>query len=471
MVSEKIMTIYNNSPAIVQSIGLNVVETRDWFTNQSPSVYNYLNLLQQSQRWRRDEFSKYQDTRVRQVVRYAYQNIPFYRRHYQEHNIDVASIKGVEDLEKLPVVTKNDIISNWNDFSPNKRTRSRSFYTSGTTGTPLRIMVSHDCLSVNRACSLLRNRWAGHTGELVARFVGDRPVNNCSDKRLYRRSYVMNRLFFPSYCLSAHGLRRMVDDLKRNKIQYLQCYPSTAYIMAKFLQGMDEYFPVKAVLFSSEPMLTFQRELIEDRFQAKAFGFYGQSEMVLSASECEKGSYHLAMIDGVLEILRDGEVLSPGERGFTAATTLCNLSMPLIRYRLDDYTGFTGERCECGRSSPTIFPVEAKADDLVITPTGRIISPSSLTFPFKHVQHIRESQIIQRSIDQIVIRVVPSEGFSNHDESMLVNGFNEYLEGDMSVSVERVDEIHQTSSFKKRFVISELGGDLFERARQESRTT
>jgi phenylacetate-CoA ligase len=470
IISDISMRVYNKCPRFIQTWGINLVEIREWLINHSSSVNGYLNLLKQSQNWKDEDFLEYQNSRLRQIVMFADREIPFYRRFYKEHHIDASSIRTIEDLEKLPIISKRDVISNWDDLIPLKKMRSELSYTSGTTGTPLKIRVSKDCISVNRASSILRNSWAGHNGELVARFVGDRPVANCSDRRLYRRSYVMHRLFFPSYCISIHTFQEILDSLAKHKVQYLQCYPSTAFILAKFLQGRDEYFPLKAMLFSSEPMYVFQRDLIEERFQTKTFGFYGQAEKVISASECEKGNYHLAMIDGVLEVVQGEERAKPGERGFAIATTLCNFAMPLIRYRLDDYTGIREEKCECGRNSPIIFPIEAKSDDLVITPDGNIISPSSLTFPFKHVQHIIESQIVQKSLDQIIIRIVPSENFSSHDESMLMEAFNDYLGEGMSIRIERVSSIHHSGSFKKRFVISELTGDIFERAKREGKT-
>jgi len=448
-------------------MGVSLVDTREWLVNHSSSVRGYLDLLERSQGWKSEEFIEYQNSRLRQMVRFANQEIPFYRRLYRNRNVDVSSIRTVEDLARLPTITKRDVRENWNDFVPRRRIRSKSFYTSGTTGTPLMIKVSRDCEGINRASSLLRDRWAGYAGEMIARFVGDRPVANCSDKNLCRRSFVMNRLFLPSYCISAKTFPKILDTLVKRKVQYLQCYPSSAFILAKLLQASDKYLPLKGLLFSSEPMHEFQRDLIEERFMTKAFGFYGQAEQLLSASQCQKGSYHLAMIDGVLEVLRDGERISPGERGFTVATTLCNLAMPLIRYRLDDYTGVTDTKCECGRTSPTIYPIEAKSDDIIVTPEGNLIPPSSLTFPFKHLKHVMESQIVQKASNKLVIRVVPADGFSSDDESQLTNSFREYVGENMSIEVEKVSEIHQSGSFKKRFVISELNRATFDRAYNE----
>jgi phenylacetate-CoA ligase len=144
--------------------------------------------------------------------------------------------------------------------------------------------------------------------------------------------------------------------------------------------------------------------------------------------------------------------------------------MPLIRYRLDDFTGFRDSRCECGRRSPTIYPIEAKSDDIIVTPEGTMISPSTLTFPFKHLDHILESQIVQKAPDRLVIRIVPADAFSSVDESKLVSSLREYVGKSMSIELERVSEIHQSGSFKKRFVISELNDSTLDWVRTEGKS-
>src|SRR5690606_35670462 len=113
---------------------------------------------------------------------------------------------------------------------------------------------------------------------------------------------------------------------------------------------------------------------------AKFFGFYGQAEEIISAVECKNGNYHLTMIDGITEIIRNDDPVTYGEKGVVIASSLHNYSMPLIRYALNDYTGLKEGDCECGCSIPMIYPIETKLEDFIITPDGKIISPSLLTF-------------------------------------------------------------------------------------------
>lgn len=430
-----------------------------------------LDLMRQAQSWSEDTLIEHQNAMLRRMVRYAYREVPFYHRLYDEHGIDVSGIRTVDDLPKLPIITKSDVDKHAEDLVPRRWVRYRTSSTSGTTGKPLKIRLSNHCYSISRAAQLLRNEWAGHRGEMVARFVGDRPVGSCSDHHLERRSYVNNRLIFPSYCISARTLPKIMDTLTKHRIQFVQCYPSTVFILAKLLELNDRRFPLKALLYGAEPLHDHQLRLLEDRFQTKAYGFYGQAEAVLFAMQCEQGCYHLASTDGIMEVVSGDEVVSPGEKGLAVGTTLCNYAMPLIRYQLDDYTGFRREECECGRGTPTIYPIETRTNDLVVTPSGMILPPGVFGGPMVATPNIVESQIIQRAIDQVIIRVVPTEKFTDADESLILNACQERLGDGMSVKVEKVDGIHHTTSFKKRWIVSELSKDVLERTMRENKAS
>jgi len=464
---ERLMNIYNLSPRVIQTVGINIYELKEWKIRKSKRFKRNLVFLKKTEKWKKEEFIDYQNKHLRNIVEYAYKNVPFYHKLYKKEGIDISKIKTVDDLQKLPIVKKEDIIKYWDSFLSSKREKFTTHHTSGTTGTPLEIRISHSLDVLDKANAYRRNLWAGYHGEWIARFVGDNPVKDCNDKTLFRKSYVMKRVIFPSYCLSLERMPHILTTLQKLNVKFIQSYPSTAYLLAKFLEKNDEYLSLKAVLYSSEPMYDFQRRLIEERFKTKAFGFYGQAEVVVSALECEEGEYHITMVDGILEIARDGKMMSSGEKGFTIVTSLHNYAMPLIRYALNDYTGYKDDDCACGRNLPLIYPVETKAEDFIVTPDGKIISPSILTFPLKHARGIIESQIVQESLDKIIVNIVPDENYTEKDERYLLNSLKGVLGENIEIETKYVKNIPQTNAFKKRFVINKLGRDYIEKAFRE----
>ena len=466
--NKKLMKIYHEFPGVIQNLGINIYELNEWRTRRSAKFRDNLSFLRKTEKWGNKDFLEYQNKHLKNIVAYAYKYVPYYHELYKKNNIDITKIQTIDDLEKLPMVQKEDIIKYKNFIRSVKSEPFITRHTSGTTGEPLEIRISSNLDILQKCNAYRRDIWAGYKDDWIGRFVGDTPIKNCRDKNLFRKSYILKRIIFPSYCLSLKTMPSIIHTLERQNIKFLQSYPSTAYLLAKFLERTDNYLPMKAILYSSEPMYEFQRELIEKRFKTRVFGFYGQMEGVVSALECEEGEYHTSMIDGILEITnKDKERVPEGKKGFTISTSLHNYAMPLIRYALNDYTGYKDKNCDCGRKLPLLYPVETKKNDFIITPLGKIISPSLVTRTLKHAisgQHIIESQIVQKTFDSIIIKIVPTENYSDFDDKLLLKSFIELVGDGVSIKIEHVEKIHQSKAYKKRFVINEIGGDYIEKA-------
>ena len=436
-------------------------DLRSLRTYRNRTYRRWLEDIRRVQKWSRKEIEDYQNRHLREIVRYAYSNVPFYRKLYR--NIDISGIKSTDDLQRLPIVTKEMILKNSDVHSVSKE-RYIISHTSGTTGTPLEIRVSPEQYYLTRAIWYgARFEWSGYDGGWIARFVGDSPVKDCSERILYRKARPTKRLIFPSYCISFQSIPLMLEAMKKYEVRYIRAYPSTAYLLARYLEHTDTEYILKALFYSSEPMYPYQREVIERRFGVRPSGVYGQAENAVSALECENGRYHLISIDGITEILRGNERVSDGEKGLMTVTALHNRAMPLIRYMLGDYTGFSENDCACGRELPVIYPIETKMEDFIVTPDGKAISPSVLTFPLKHARGIEESQIVQRKMDEVIIRIVRGDSYTEDGERELLSAMKEILGPEMSVRIQYVREIHRSSAHKKRFVINEMGGDYIER--------
>ncbi|MEJ5292206.1 MAG: hypothetical protein WHS82_01285 [Candidatus Methanosuratincola sp.] len=465
MKNRLLTSIYYNSPEFLQNLGVNLYEFTGTWLNTKSHLYRVLShQLKISEKWSKKEFKIYQTKYIKCMINYAYRNVPFYYRIYKQNNIDISNINNIDDIKKLPIINKEQIRDNVEVFSKNKENYVKT-HTSGTTGKPLHLRVSKYAYLLQLAAAYHGRRypWANYNGGMTARFVGDAPTMN--EKKLYRVSYITKRLIFPSYFISFKTLGKIVNDLKKHKVRYIQAYPSAAYLIAKYLQMKDISLPMDALFYSSEPLLDYQRELIKERFATKVFGFYGQAENAVSAVECEYQTYHLTMLDGYLEIIDDyGEHAAPGEKGFTVVTSFHNHAMPLIRYDLGDYTGLQNEDCSCGRCIPSLLPVETRIDDFIITPDGRIISPTLLTFPLKKVGGIVESQYIQKSIDFIELNIVKTDHFGDSEEKILLSEIKKLLGEDVELKIFYVNRINMTNNYKKRFVINKMDKDYLEKA-------
>jgi phenylacetate-CoA ligase len=188
------------------------------------------------------------------------------------------------------------------------------------------------------------------------------------------------------------------------------------------------------------------------------FDFYGLAERVLFATECEAHSgRHLNFEYGLTEIV-DGtdHPVKNGKMGVVVSTSLQNLGMPFIRYKTSDVSQIRNQFCSCGRHMLLLDDITTKAEDIVVTPDGRMISPSVLTHPFKPMHNIEKSQIIQEEMNHIIIKIVKRPGYSENDTQTLLASFKERVGNDMDIMIEFVDDIPTTKSGKFRWVISKV---------------
>ena len=258
--------------------------------------------------------------------------------------------------------------------------------------------------------------------------------------------------------MSRKNLHFYLQKIKRFEPKILDGYPSTLFVLAKYLKNIGEKFPLHAVISSSETLYDFQREIIEESFQCKMFDYYALAERVVFATECEKhGGHHLSSEYGITEILDyDNQPVPDGTEGKMVGTSLHNFGMPMIRYVTDDMTAIKQEKCACGRALPLMEDVTTKVEDMLTLRDGRLISSSTLTHPFKPMYSVEESQIIQEDYDHIRIKIVPNEKYQNTDDQHLIKEFQARLGSDVKIEIKIVDKVPRTKSGKFRWVISKV---------------
>jgi phenylacetate-CoA ligase len=409
-----------------------------------------------------EDLLDYQNEKLRPLVKHAYETVPYYRKVMDERKIKPSEINNVDDLQKLPVLTREDVKKHF------EKLISRSFrkrdlipgHTSGTTGSPLEFFWDQKTCVYNNAADWRQKNWAGlNYGERYAVLLGRMIVpRKVESPPFWRMNYLHNQLWLSSFHLSEKNMAKYVKKLEDYKAKALEAYPSTAFILAKYLEAQKKTIPLRAVLTSSEPLLTIQRETIEKSFECKVFDFYGMAERVIFAGECDKHEgLHLNMDYGITEILDErNEPVERGRMGWVVGTSLHNYAMPFIRYKTSDVSSIRRGKCACGRGFPLMSDVTTKAEDIVVTRDGRFISPSVLTHPFKPLHNIKMSQIIQEDLDLIRIKIVKGKDYTERDTETLLHSFKERVGLQMKVEIEFVDSLERMSSGKFKWVLSKV---------------
>ena len=425
----------------------------------------YRDLLSRTERYSRAELEAYQDERLRTVVSHAYDTVPFYRRRFDELKLKPSDIKGQRDLHKIPLLTRADIRTHFDDLRSSTVSRRALLtgHTSGTTGTPLTVGYDKATVWMTYAVFDRHYSWAG--GRLaddpdriaVARGNVIVPLGQKAPP-YWRFNRPQNQLLLSSFHLSPANLPAYFEELARFKPSVMDGYPSTLYVLAKYLQSRNQTFPVRAAISSSETLYEFQRAVIEERFVCRVFDYYAAAERVVFSGECDHHrGHHVSMEYGLAEAVdQNGDPVPAGTVGRLVGTSLHNMAMPLLRYVTNDMTALKPESCSCGRGLALMDDVTTKAEDVLTLRDGRLISPSVLTHPFKPLDCIDGSQIIQTSLDEVIVRLVAGPAYTDRHTQHLITELKSRLGDDVRVEVQLVDQLERSPNGKFKWVISHV---------------
>ena len=458
-------TVYRVAPVWCQNLlltGFGALLERERYGGRYPE---FRDMLHRTEWLPHDELGAYQDERLRAIVRHAYETVPFYRRRFDERGLTPDDIRTRADLPKLPLLTKDDIRANFESLRSRALPRRaiRSGHTSGTTGTPLTVEYDRDTVWMTYAVFDRHYRWAGcqmgRAGDRIAVARGNVIVP--LDQRqppYWRQNRRQNQLLLSSFHLSRTNLPAYFAALREFAPTVLDGYPSTLYILAKYLLANGETFPLRAAVTSSETLYDFQRAAIEQAFACRVFDYFALAERAVFSNECDRHEgHHIAMEYGLAEVVdADGYPVSRGTTGRLVGTTLHNLAMPLIRYVTNDTTALLERRCSCGRALELMAEVTTKAEDVLTLKDGRLISPSVLTHPFKPLDCIEGSQIVQKASDHVVIRLVAGAEYRPELGDHLVREFKARLGEDVRVEVQLVPRLDPARNGKFKWVVSEV---------------
>jgi phenylacetate-CoA ligase len=466
-------TLYQRAPSWAQHLFLNAYGAGIAWHRYGRAYRRALQECLERDDWPADRMRRYQDDRIRAVIRTAYAATAHYREIMDGLGIRPEGIRSVSDLRQLPILEKGTVRDEGARLmsSPRPRPGWVHGHTSGTTGTPMGLWYDRATCVITNAVDRRQKIWGGMgRADWIGMFLGRVVVPVKSGAPYWRANHVQRQVWFSSFHMSDAALPSYVEEIRRKRLQYIEGYPSTLFILAQHLLERGQKVPMKGVFSSSETLHRIQREAITEAFDCDLFDFYGHAERTIFAAECEAHSgRHLAEDFGFVEVVNaQGQQVAPGETGYLVGTSLHNQAMPLIRYRTGDLSSIQEEPCPCGRSARRIADVTTKAEDIVVTPDCRLISPSILTHPFKPFEGVLKSQIVQEQLDFVRVRLVLAESFSTTDRERLIAGIQARLGGDVRIAVEEVEAIPPEPSGKFRWVVSRVDHSrLFNWAKEE----
>jgi len=388
-----------------------------------PLLIDYAKVPNRLRRFSEERIQRYKDKALKKVVKYAYE-VPVYHTKYKEAGIKPYDIQGIKDIQKLPFITRKDLIDNFPDnITPVGYEKENAYVvsTSGSSGKPVSVYLDFYTLSRGAALFLRQAKtynfnWLKDKHAIVGTYNEgriDRVVEDAyTSKTHFVRShdkYLNLNAFAP--------IKEIIAKLNDFKPDILISYPTTLQHLAYFKKkGYCDKLNPKILQSGGYSLDEYTRKYIEDAFNCRVVNLYQSVEAYGDiAFECFEGAWHINHDYHHLETIDENmELVAHGKRGHVVETRLFGRGTPFIRYTgMDDWVTIVDDYdCSCGLHTPILKNgVEGRVSARIILPDGRVYPAASfaiISLILKDLKtfKVTQFQIIQKKIDVIEILLV-----------------------------------------------------------------
>jgi len=383
-----------------------------------------------------EEMRALQSERLIDCVNRVYNSVAPYRKKMDAIGLLPGDIKGIDDIEKLPFTTKDDLRDNYpygmNAVPMSEITEIHA--SSGTTGKQTVVTYTKSDLEVWNEVAARSLTMAGGTKDDIVHvsygyglFTGGLGGH-----------YGGLTIGASTIPVSSGNTKRQIQIMRDFGSTILMCTPSYALYLAEAIEeaGCIDDIHLKAGIFGAEPWTEEMRREIEARLRLKAYDIYGLSEIIGPGVSCEchaQAGMHVQEDHFIPEIINSetGKGLPDGTPGELVFTCVTKQAMPLIRYRTRDISVLTRETCECGRTSVRMLKPQGRADDMLII-RGVNVFPSQIESVLLGISEVSPNYllIVDRvdNTDRLEVQVeLRAEAFAEMDGVRALEGLTKKI--------------------------------------------
>ncbi|HVS02377.1 MAG TPA: hypothetical protein VMT16_06375 [Thermoanaerobaculia bacterium] len=404
--------------------------------------------------WRsQEQLERLQLRKLRRMLAYAYHQVPYYRRLFDEVGVRPEEVRSVADLRRIPTTSRrllqrlpvSEIVAR--DVAPE---RCKQLTTAGSTGMPLTVYVRPE-----------DDRFKDLVWARTSLADGRRPW----DRTVYFKFQFPPPNWFERFGVWPRAMlslldppQQRVESLRRIRARVLR---GNAFELVRTAQavldaGATDIRP-HAVFSMGSVLDEASRELLERAFGCEVFDCYGATEVGCIAWECRQHrGLHLNVDTTVVELLDGDRPAAPGVPARLVCTGLHGFAMPFIRYEIGDVGVLAEAPCPCGRGLPLLARLEGRADDFFLARDGGWISPSVVVNRVKRTPGVAQFRLTQRTPTRIEALILPGEGFGEESLAAFEATLRDILGSPLALDVSVVDELPVDPGRKIRSMICEV---------------
>ncbi|GBL45743.1 coenzyme F390 synthetase [Sulfuriferula multivorans] len=417
--------------------------------------------MEEAQWWDTKRLQALQLERLCALLTQAQVHVPYYRELFGRIGFEPLSMASLNDLARLPFLTKVEIRSHLEQLKADNATGLARFNTGGSSGEPLIFFIGRERVSHDVAAKWRATRWWGvdiGDPEIV---VWGSPIElGAQDRVKQLRDKLLRTKLLPAFEMSAHKLDGFIGEIRAMRPKMLFGYPSALAHIARHADergiAMND-LGIKVAFVTSEALYDHQRSQIEKTFGCPVANGYGGRDAGFIAHQCPAGGMHLTAEDIIVEIVDpQGRVLPHGESGEIVVTHLATGDFPFIRYRTGDVGVLDDQPCPCGRGLPLLKAIEGRSTDFVVAQDGTVMHGLALVYVIRDLPGVRQFKIVQESLALTRVLLATDSQFDEANIGKILSGIQQRLGSEVRVEIERMDEVPKEKSGKYRYVVSHV---------------
>lgn len=411
-----------------------------------------------------DALEERQAERLGRLLVHAAVRVPYYRDRLGSQRPSALRADPLGSLRTVPILEREDVRDHPADLVVEMGRGTIRDHTSGSSGMPLDFVRDRPSVAASLATTLLSFDWAGiRRGDRRVRFWGS-PVDLAAERSRLKRlvNALHDRTVVDSYRMDDAGMRRYIELLNRRPPVSLEGYPEALYRIAEYAKRYGLAVPSpRSIIAGGSTVHEHIRRTLAEVFGAPVFNHYGSREIGLLGAECDHHlGLHVMGETTILEIVDErGRPVEDGQIGDIIATHLWNYTMPFIRYRTGDRGAMSVRRCTCGRVYPLLQSVAGRTGECFVRADGALVIPEFfiqlLAWEFR-TPEVRKFQLVQETVDRVVVRVVPelgTRGFSPDARTAIAERMRDALGGPCDVEFVLEQDIEPAASGKYFYTV------------------
>ncbi len=405
--------------------------------------------------------------RIKAVLEYAYEHVPFYRQRFKSIGLMPGDIKSREDFRKIPYLTREDVTKHLEELKSDEfeKLKPVQTVTSGTSRDRLKIFRSAEAEIWRKAMMWrhfhnigyrFRDPRAQFTGKL--RFLPEGKFTNID--------YNENLLMIEQYAINREQAPEIYRILRDFAPKLIYCQPANiSTLILHFQEHKLQPFHVPIVYTTGEIIYPQYRKAIEGFLGSRIVDYYGNRENTVAAVQLSDGRKYIQTEYCNLEFVDENGNEVVGKQADIVATTLVNYAVPLIRYHTDDVGICHSYPADAVSNYPVMEIVGGRGKDLILSRRGLIYPQVEMSAGGEKFERVRVEQM---TLEHLHVTYAPTTLFNGaDDESMLKGVYQDYFGSEFQITIERVKAIPPTESGKNKLYVSQLAMEYLRKQQAE----